>query len=81
LVERGTKNYSEPTQQKANRKVGHEPAEVRVEVTPTLHDHLRYLGRVDGVSVPAVIRQMIENGIRHRKATDPEFRNYTKGRL
>jgi hypothetical protein len=56
----------------------YEPMEVPVPLTPQLHEHLRYLGRVDGLSVPRLVRRMVENGIRQRKATDPEFRNYTR---
>jgi hypothetical protein len=62
-----------PTQQQKFDTV-----EVPVSLPAKLHDHLRYLSRVDGLSVPAVIRSMIDNEIRHRKASDPEFRTYTR---
>jgi hypothetical protein len=62
-------------------KNGHEPLEYPVSLTPKLHDYLRYIGRVDGLSVPQVIRKMVENGVRHRKASDPDFRVYTTRRV
>jgi hypothetical protein len=38
------------------------PADVR--------DQLRFIAQVDGTSVAQVINQMINNGVRHRKASD-----------
>jgi hypothetical protein len=52
--------------------------EVEVSIPADLHSVLRYIGQVDGTSVPAVVSRMIDNGIRQRKATDAGIRNYAR---
>ena len=55
-----------------------DPIDVSTTVTVQLRNWLTYLGRVDGLSVPQVVRQAIDNHIRARKATDAAFRDYTR---
>lgn len=53
-----------------------EPVELTTVAPVQIRNWLAYLGRADGLSVPQVIRQAIDNHIRHRKATDARFRDY-----
>jgi hypothetical protein len=62
----------------AKGKQNTDVVEEKVSLTPSLREYLRYLGRVDGLSVPQVIRTMIDNDIRQRKASDPDFKSYTR---